>query len=307
MLEPGLVLPDRWVWDFWHVWDGADCHVFYLQAPKALGDESLRHHNATIGHAVTSDFVDWEVMSDALGPGPPGAWDDLATWTGSVVHDGSGWQMFYTGVSSAEDGLVQRIGRVVSDDLKTWHRVDTWAVLETDERFYETPDHHDWFDVAWRDPWVFKHSDEWWALITARARIGPPERRGVVAAAVSKDLSEWVVGPPVAGPGMYPQMEVPQLVDIAGRSALVFSSALPHLDPEPSGSFVAFGASPVGPFDCSSAMPVEVEAPNRLYSAKLVDVPGRGLCVIGFLNWGADGRFVGSLSKPIPIARWLDG
>src|SRR5690606_19339933 len=44
-----LALPDRWVWDFWFAHDGDDVHVFYLQAPRALGDPDRRHHNATIG------------------------------------------------------------------------------------------------------------------------------------------------------------------------------------------------------------------------------------------------------------------
>ena len=53
-------------------------------------------------------------------PGPAQGWDDLATWTGSVIeHDGS-WHMLYTGVSTVERGLVQRIGLATSTDLVTW-------------------------------------------------------------------------------------------------------------------------------------------------------------------------------------------
>jgi beta-fructofuranosidase len=33
-----LRLPDHWLWDFWFAVDGDDVHVFYLQAPRALGD-----------------------------------------------------------------------------------------------------------------------------------------------------------------------------------------------------------------------------------------------------------------------------
>ncbi len=48
-----LRLEDRWVWDWWLADDGSRFHVFYLQAPKALGDQHLRHRNATVGHAVS--------------------------------------------------------------------------------------------------------------------------------------------------------------------------------------------------------------------------------------------------------------
>ena len=84
-----LRLADHWLWDFWFARDGEEVHIFYLQAPRSLGDPDLRHRNATIGHAVSRDGRDWSVLPDALGPGPEGTFDDLATWTGSVVrHDG---------------------------------------------------------------------------------------------------------------------------------------------------------------------------------------------------------------------------
>ena len=51
-----LRLPDKWVWDFWLARDAQQHHVFYLQAPRSLGGRELRHHNASIGHAVSSDL-----------------------------------------------------------------------------------------------------------------------------------------------------------------------------------------------------------------------------------------------------------
>jgi len=120
-----LRLPDRWLWDFWFARDGADVHVFYLQAPRALGDPELRHVNATIGHAVSRDLRDWRILPDALGPGAPGAFDDLATWTGSIVQHGGRWMLLYTGVSRAEGAGAQRIGLASSADLLRWELVDT--------------------------------------------------------------------------------------------------------------------------------------------------------------------------------------
>ncbi len=53
-----LSLPDKWIWDFWFAQDGDKYHIFYLQAPKSLKLEQRRHHNATIGHAVSNNLID---------------------------------------------------------------------------------------------------------------------------------------------------------------------------------------------------------------------------------------------------------
>ena len=173
-----LHLEDRWIWDFWLAVDGSDHHVFYLQAPRALGDPELRHRNATIGHAVSRDLRSWEVLPDALGAGPPGAWDDHGPWTGSVVRGGSEWRLYYTGASSTDDGLVQRVGMAVSDDLVHWARADEHLVLCADPRWYEKLGDSDWFDEAWRDPWVLAEPDdasrdEYRMFICARVADGP--------------------------------------------------------------------------------------------------------------------------------------
>ncbi|MDO9590167.1 MAG: glycosyl hydrolase family 32, partial [Microcella sp.] len=148
-----LELGDSWIWDFWFAVDGEDVHVFYLQAPRSLGDPNLRHHRASIGHAVSRDLRTWKVLPDALHSGEPGAFDDLATWTGSVLRVDDEWHMFYTGVSRTEGGRVQRVGRASSTDLVTW--VKHGQVLEADPQWYETlaDGPH---EEAWRDPWV------WW-------------------------------------------------------------------------------------------------------------------------------------------------
>jgi beta-fructofuranosidase len=97
-----LHLPDHWVWDTWFAVDGDLVHAFYLHAPKALGDPDLRHRSARIGHAVSGDLRHWEPAPFLLETGGPGAFDELATWTGSVISDGDGWLMAYTGLSVAD-------------------------------------------------------------------------------------------------------------------------------------------------------------------------------------------------------------
>ena len=104
-------LPDHWVWDHWIVDDGVMYHLFFLRASCALHDPERRHMNASMGHAVSADARTWELMPDALVHSEGPTFDDRAIWTGSTVvkPDGS-LRVFYTGISRAEAGMVQRIG-----------------------------------------------------------------------------------------------------------------------------------------------------------------------------------------------------
>ena len=166
-----LHLADSWVWDFWLADDGERYHMFFLHAPRSLPSPNDRHFSARVGHAVSSDLKAWERVADALGPDDPPAFDDMATWTGSVVRgDDDKWYLFYTGASRAEHGLVQRIGLATSADLFCWERAG--PVLVADERWYETLDQAVWPDQAWRDPWVVRDpaGGSWHMLFTARSK-----------------------------------------------------------------------------------------------------------------------------------------
>ncbi|MFV2064596.1 MAG: glycosyl hydrolase family 32, partial [Chloroflexota bacterium] len=217
-----LKLDDRWVWDWWLADTGSEYHLFFLQAPRSLGEQTRRHRNATIGHAVSTDLREWRLLPDALAPGPAGSWDDGATWTGSTIaHDGT-WYTYYTGVSSA-DPDVQRIGLATSPDLSTWTKHAANPILELDPRCYEVLDRDAWRDQAWRDPWVFPDpdGDGFHALITARAAEGEPDGRGVIGHARSADLLHWEVRPPLSEPGEFGHLEVPQVEIVDGTPVLL--------------------------------------------------------------------------------------
>ena len=52
------------------------------------------------GHAVSEDLRSWVRVGDVVAASEPPAFDDLATWTSSVVRDRDGrWWLFYAGVT----------------------------------------------------------------------------------------------------------------------------------------------------------------------------------------------------------------
>ena len=277
-----LRLPDHWLWDFWFAVDGDDVHVFYLQAPRALGDAELRHHNATIGHAVSRDLRSWDVLPDALGSGPRGAFDDLATWTGSIVRRQGRWHLFYSGIAAAEDGRVQRIGLATSGDLVRWDRHG--LLLEADTRWYDRE--------HWRDPWV-----EWdperrrWDMLVCATSGG----RGIVAHAHSPDLRSWTTGPPLSPPTDHVQLEVPQLLRVHGDWRVLFSDVF-------AGSGIHYLSAParLGPYSAESRDLFPESRARRHYAGRVLEHRGERL-LFAWLMDDDEGGFVGELSDPMPL------
>lgn len=306
-----LRLPASWVWDFWFADDGDNYHLFFLKASRALLDPDRRHWRATIGHATSTNLVDWVEHADALIPDDSPAFDDLATWTGSIVQEEAGrWRMFYTAVSRSEGGVQQRISSVVSDDLYTWHREPGRQVLEPDPRWYETIDTRIWPDQAWRDPWVFRHGSSWHMLITARSSEGPAEERGVIGHATSDDLIHWTVGPPVSQPGAgFGHIEVVQTAVVDGRPVGVFSCLGSELsdsrrESDPVGGVWAFPAeSLAGPFDVANAYRITDE---RDYVGRLIQDRDGVWQILTFRNNDGRGGWVGEIGNPRPL-RWQHG
>lgn len=313
-----LRLPDKWLWDFWLAYDGPDIHVFYLQAPRSLPDPEMRHWHVSVGHAVSTNLRSWEVLPDALAPGPAGSWDDYTTWTGSVIEHSGLWYMFYTGSRRAENGLVQRIGLATSDNLLHWEKHPANPLIEVDPRWYELLDTDVWHDQAWRDPFVFRHaeSDGFHAFITARSRTGAPDGRGVIGHARSENLIDWKVLPPLTEPGEYGHLEVPQMVEIEGQHYLLFCTvagthsaarlARTGLDGV-TGTHYMVSDAPLGPYRELTDSFLVGDASGSLYAGKLVRTPAGEWAFMASLQYTDIGVFVGELSDPYPVAVDADG
>lgn len=296
-----LRLADHWIWDFWLVVDGDDAHVFYLHAPRSLGDPDRRHHHARIGHAVSHDLVQWDVLPAVRGLGSDRAFDDLATWTGSVIRHDDAWLMAYTGVTKRESGLIQRIGFAGSSDLAEWER--RGPVIEADPRWYEIGPTFD--DVHWRDPWIHQAPDGTvHLLITARRRAGPVDSRGAIGHAWSRDIETWSVGAPLSDPAPFRQLEVPQLVVTPERSFVLFS-AMPadhaaRIDGDREGGMHQLaGPTPLGPFTVAPGPFLVGDASGSRYAGRLVEFRG-AWHLLTWTQW-RHGAFVGELADPLPV------
>lgn len=303
-----LRLPDRWIWDSWYVWDGDYCHAFYLCASRGLYDPIRRHRNTNIGHAVSKDLINWEILPDAISPSESPAWDSWTTWTGSVVKDDDGkWWMFYTGTSRETKGEVQTIGAAVSDDLVTWRKHDSNPLVVADSRWYEKLADKTWHDEAWRDPWVYKSDSDglWHMLITARGRAGKDRYRGVLGHAISSDLETWEPLKPLAvSEGEFAHLEVFQFAEVDGVPLLLFCCGWRELNEERLGQMGQLDAtysvvcnSGLENIDFSEAKPF---LDNPVYAGRLVQDRSGKWFLLGFVN-EVDGQFIGEISDPIPV------
>ncbi len=310
----GFNLSDHWVWDFWLADDGEQYHLFYLHAPKSLGNPDLRHRNARIGHATSPDLVSWTNHGRAFEAGEPESFDGSATWTGSIVRDEAGlWRMFYTGsrfLSPVTAANVETIGVATSPDLFTWTK-QPGPVCIADPALYETLGTSTWPEEAWRDPWVFRNpgDDVWHMLITARARTGTGPDRGVMGYATSPDLEQWTVQPALSAPGGgFAHLEVFQVVEIEGQNHLVFCCDAAKLCGARAGGIGGVWSLPVGPMpgrvDFSQA---RLLVDERLYAGRIAkDRQGRAH-LLAFNNVTAAGEFQGGISDPLPVRVGQDG
>jgi beta-fructofuranosidase len=303
--------PEHWLWDFWLADDGETFHIFYLHAPKALGDPDLRHRNARIGHATSTDLRNWTDHGQIFAAGPAGSFDATATWTGSVLrgHDGR-WWLYYTGsrfLSADNNSNIETIGIAVSDDLFAWTKLPG-PVCRADPRWYETLGTSSWPEEAWRDPWVFPDADgkTWHMLVTARANHGDDMQRGVVGHAISTDMEHWEVRPPLSEPGKdFAHLEVFETFTIADQNYLLFSCDTSRLAGARAGEMGGIWYLPTDRFDgpCDPGK-ARLLATQRLYAGRVVRQRNGEWALMGFENGPP---FTGKISDPLPITVHADG
>ena len=313
-----LKLEHDWVWDCWLYPEQVEglWHIFYLKAPKSLGNPDLRHENATVGHSTSTDLRNWSHLGTVLQPGAPDSWNDRALWTGTVMLGPDGlFRIFFTGTNkSREGGAIQRIGVATSSDLHNWLQHD--LVIEADARFYErvnlanigkSVEANEWREEAWRDPWVFfdERDAKWHMLITARGLGGKSLNRGTAGHASSIDLKNWTVEAPLTGGTPFGHLEVLEVLDTAAGHIVTFCVAASDMDPDSgiplrTGTYSAPADSKTGPFHFDRA---ELIGEGNVYAGRVVKDTSGHYQLLGFVIDAADGidGFDGTISDPMPL------
>lgn len=228
-------------------------HLFHLVLPN----------HDFIAHAVSTNGINWRRVNNALFIGDPGSWDDLMLWTMAISPDPyqeGRWRMFYTGLSRREQGKIQRIGLAVSSDLYHWHKMpvnwtderghndppevlaarkiarrqptscrhaeydeDSHFPLEAPAEFYEASldEGRKW--VSFRDPFYYREKDSGWLIMAARTKTGPVVRRGCVGVLEEVAPNKFEPRPSLHHPGLYDDIEVPNLLKIENEYYLIGS------------------------------------------------------------------------------------
>ncbi len=118
------------MWDTWLMKDGDQYQLFFLQRKLT-----------NIGRAVSQDLVSWTPLPDIDTRAAPGHWDSDRAKTGMCVKDGQRYVCFYGSMVKG----VQRIGALISSDLKHWRKSPANPVIEIKPPHYTSKDCRDLF------------------------------------------------------------------------------------------------------------------------------------------------------------------
>ena len=213
-----LTHPGNHLGDTWYYVDGGTVHCFYLTCP-----ESVERHTAwDIGHATSTNLVDWTLHGIILRRGAPGSYDGRCPATGSVIRFRDRYWLAYTGNWNGPQPVV---ALAVSDDLFHWQKVPHNPVTRLDPAYYDDVPRRpprDW--LHWRDPFLFEHQGMIYHYVCANTNRGPLDKRGTLGLARTSDMLDWQVLPPPALDPVCTELECPQVHRVGKRYYLVFSA-----------------------------------------------------------------------------------
>jgi len=197
---------------------GGQIHVYHLQRRRPGTKVSDVAHDS-IGHAVTSNLIDWEQRPLAFGPNASNPYDDLQPWLGCAVwHEGRGY-FFYTMRGSADHGQQQHIALATTTDPDHWQRYEHNPIITPDSRWYSTLERPIPGTTDCRDLIVVRAPDNqgWYGFFASRQPGKELPETSVIACAYSRDLIHWDQRPPAFAPAKYDCIEVPNVFELNGR------------------------------------------------------------------------------------------
>lgn len=222
MTHADFAPPGMWTNDNWFARSGDIYHAFYLQVPRAIGDDNcwkLRQGLQWVGHATSTDLANWTDQGPVIVP-IRGTWVE-ALATGSVARCDGRWWMVFT-VNAGKPG----VGLAVSDDLMKWELVGDGPVLPSGVytgTWQGQP--LKWWPCA--DPYLYPEPVDGWMVMVINAQVegAPAGEGGCLATMRSRDLKTWEPGPVLLYPQMIERLETPQLWRHGSRWYLCFGAA----------------------------------------------------------------------------------
>ena len=195
-------------WDMWFAKDADIYHMFFLEAPKYLGNQV--HGNSMVGHATSKDLLHWHYEGPVLAPVNQ-SWNNQSIATGSVCKHGDQWYMLFSGWSSDENK--SGLGLASSRDLSSWKKFEDGPVVKIKKVFESEYQGKNYKWIAHRDPYIYPDKMDGWYYAIACARIQnvPIETSGALAMIRSRDMLSWEPYKIISFPGFLEWMETPQL------------------------------------------------------------------------------------------------
>jgi beta-fructofuranosidase len=246
-----LTHPGNYIGDSWYYVQDDMVHCFYLTCPEKVN----RHTAWDIGHAISSDLVNWKILDLALKKGDSDSYDGICPATGSVIRFQNHYWLAY---SANWCGPNATVALAMSHNLYQWEKLSYNPVTQLDPQYYEivAPEPRNW--PHWRDPFLFEYEDFVYHFVCARSNKGSDDVRGTVGLARTRDMYNWEVLPPPKIEPVAKELECPQLYKSGELYYLVFSTApqwfckaflqrYPQDDLRWS-SYSMVGTTPFGPF-----------------------------------------------------------
>ncbi len=126
-----------------------------------------------------------------------------------------------------------------------------------------------------------------------------------IGIATSLDLRVWTPGPAVASPGLFVEIEVPQVFQLGDRWAMLFCTGK-HATIDGhratwNGTHYMLADSPFGPFELAPEPLLQADDIGTNYAARAVFDPWLGNLLLAWRRFDENGNFVGALTDPIPL------
>lgn len=207
------------IWDTWCISHEGKVHAFYLQRLRE-GSDRTSHEADSIGHAVSTNLLDWIELPNVVEPGPPGSGEDMCLFTGCAYELEGRCYLYYTMRDSRDGGRTQQIGLAISEDFMHFKKYEGNPVIVPDGKYYCTKDNPARYGIVdCRDLTVVKAPDRegFYGFYAARRPSEEMPRGAVIACVYSRDLVHWESLPPVFSSDKYTIVEVPDVFYLEGK------------------------------------------------------------------------------------------